>query len=61
MCQRRAAAKRRSLGAGEQQISIRAPADLTQAEIGELIGVSQMQVSRIVHQALAQMRLSAAA
>jgi RNA polymerase sigma-B factor len=30
--------------------------DLTQAEIGERIGVSQMQVSRIIRQSLARLR-----
>jgi RNA polymerase sigma-B factor len=30
--------------------------DLTQAAIGERIGVSQMQVSRVVRQALARLR-----
>ncbi len=30
--------------------------DLTQSEIGERIGVSQMQVSRLIRQALARMR-----
>ncbi len=30
--------------------------DLTQAEIGERIGVSQMQVSRLIRQALARLR-----
>jgi RNA polymerase sigma-B factor len=31
--------------------------DLTQAEIGERIGVSQMQVSRLIRQALARLRV----
>ena len=35
--------------------------DLTQAEIGERIGVSQMQVSRLIRQALARMRDGAGA
>jgi RNA polymerase sigma-B factor len=35
--------------------------DLTQAEIGERIGVSQMQVSRLIRQALARLRASARA
>jgi RNA polymerase sigma-B factor len=30
--------------------------DLTQAEIGELLGVSQMQVSRIIRQGIARLR-----
>jgi RNA polymerase sigma-B factor len=30
--------------------------DLTQAEIGERIGVSQMQISRIIRQSLARLR-----
>jgi RNA polymerase sigma-B factor len=33
--------------------------DLTQAEIGERIGVSQMQVSRLIRQALSRLRVSA--
>jgi RNA polymerase sigma-B factor len=33
--------------------------DLTQAEIGRELGVSQMQVSRIIRQALEQLRLVA--
>jgi RNA polymerase sigma-B factor len=37
-------------------IRLRFEEDLTQAEIGELLGVSQMQVSRIVRQTLAQLR-----
>jgi RNA polymerase sigma-B factor len=35
--------------------------DLTQAEIGERIGVSQMQVSRLIRQALSRLRTSAEA
>jgi len=35
--------------------------DMTQAEIGEVIGVSQMQVSRVIRQALARLRAAAAA
>jgi DNA-directed RNA polymerase specialized sigma24 family protein len=35
--------------------------DLTQAEIGKRIGVSQMQVSRIIRQALARLRSYATA
>ena len=37
-------------------IRLRFEEDLTQAEIGELLGVSQMQISRIVRQTLAQLR-----
>ena len=33
--------------------------DLTQAEIGERIGVSQMQISRIIRQSLARLRSAA--
>ena len=33
--------------------------DLTQAEIGEIIGVSQMQVSRLIRQSVARLRLAA--
>jgi RNA polymerase sigma-B factor len=33
--------------------------DLMQAEIGERIGVSQMQVSRIIRQSLARLRAAA--
>ena len=33
--------------------------DMTQREIGEVLGVSQMQVSRIIRQALRRMRLGA--
>jgi RNA polymerase sigma-B factor len=34
--------------------------DMTQREIGEVLGVSQMQVSRIIRHALRRMRLGAA-
>jgi RNA polymerase sigma-B factor len=37
-------------------LRLRFEEDLTQAEIGELFGVSQMQISRIVRQAIAQLR-----
>ena len=37
-------------------LRLRFEQDLTQAEIGELIGVSQMQVSRLIRQALQTMR-----
>ncbi len=37
-------------------LRLRFGADLTQAEIGERIGVSQMQVSRLIRQALGRMR-----
>jgi RNA polymerase sigma-B factor len=37
-------------------LELRFRADLTQAEIGERIGVSQMQVSRLIRQALARLR-----
>jgi RNA polymerase sigma-B factor len=35
--------------------------DLTQAEIGARIGVSQMQVSRLIRQSLARLRTAALA
>ena len=35
---------------------LRFAGDLTQAEIGEQVGVSQMQVSRIIRQAIARLR-----
>jgi RNA polymerase sigma-B factor len=37
-------------------LELRFDEDLTQAEIGERIGVSQMQVSRLIRQALARLR-----
>ena len=39
-------------------LQLRFTEDLTQAEIGERIGVSQMQVSRLIRQALARLRAS---
>ena len=42
-------------------LRLRFEEDLTQAEIGELIGVSQMQVSRIIRQSVARLRSSASA
>jgi RNA polymerase sigma-B factor len=40
-------------------LRLRFAEDLTQAEIGERIGVSQMQVSRLIRQALARLRAGA--
>jgi RNA polymerase sigma-B factor len=37
-------------------LTLRFAEDMTQAEIGERIGVSQMQVSRLIRQALARLR-----
>ena len=51
----------RSITPREREVlRLRFEEDLTQAEIGELIGVSQMQVSRIIRQALERIRLAAA-
>ena len=50
----------RSLTLREQNVvRLRFEHDLTQAEIGERIGVGQMQVSRILRQSLARMRIIA--
>jgi RNA polymerase sigma-B factor len=40
-------------------LGLRFAEDLTQAEIGERVGLSQMQVSRIIRQALARLQVSA--
>jgi RNA polymerase sigma-B factor len=37
-------------------LRLRFEEDLTQAEIGDRIGVSQMQVSRIIRQSLSRLR-----
>jgi RNA polymerase sigma-B factor len=51
-----------SLTAREREVlRLRFEEDMTQAEIGELIGVSQMQVSRILRQALGRLRCLARA
>ena len=42
-------------------LRLRFEEDLTQAEIGDRIGVSQMQVSRIIRQSLARLRTVARA
>jgi RNA polymerase sigma-B factor len=41
----------------QQVLRLRFAQDLTQAEIAELVGVSQMQVSRLIRQSLARLRL----
>ena len=47
----------RSITPREREVlRLRFEQDLTQAEIGELIGVSQMQVSRIIRQSIARLR-----
>ena len=46
-----------SLSAREREVlRMRFTEDLTQAQIGAVIGVSQMQISRIIRQALARAR-----
>jgi RNA polymerase sigma-B factor len=42
-----------------QVLRLRFEEDLTQAEIGEIIGVSQMQVSRLIRQSVSRLRLAA--
>jgi RNA polymerase sigma-B factor len=50
----------RSITPREREVlRLRFEEDLTQAEIGEIIGVSQMQVSRLIRQAVAKLRLAA--
>jgi RNA polymerase sigma-B factor len=50
----------RSITPREREVlRLRFEEDLTQAEIGELIGVSQMQVSRIIRQAVSRLRHAA--
>jgi RNA polymerase sigma-B factor len=52
----------RSITPREREVlRLRFAEDLTQAEIGERIGVSQMQVSRIIRQSVARLRAYAAA
>jgi RNA polymerase sigma-B factor len=52
----------RSLTPREREVlHLRFAEDLTQAEIGERIGVSQMQVSRIIRQSVARLRAYATA
>jgi RNA polymerase sigma-B factor len=47
----------RSLTPREREVvRLRFEEDLTQAAIGERIGVSQMQVSRVLRQAIARLR-----
>jgi RNA polymerase sigma-B factor len=51
----------RSITPREREVlRLRFEQDMTQAEIGEVIGVSQMQVSRLIRQAVARLRLAAA-
>jgi RNA polymerase sigma-B factor len=52
----------RSITPREREVlRLRFAEDLTQAEIGELIGVSQMQVSRIIRQSVGRLRAYATA
>ncbi len=47
----------RTIGPREREVlRLRFVEDLTQAEIGERIGVSQMQISRIIRQSLSRLR-----
>ena len=59
LAEHRATLDRLLQGVSERErevLRLRFEQDLTQAEIGELIGVSQMQVSRIIRQSLARLR-----
>jgi RNA polymerase sigma-B factor len=50
---------RNALGPREQEIlRLRFEEDLTQSEIAKRIGVSQMQISRLIRQSLARMRMT---
>jgi RNA polymerase sigma-B factor len=50
----------RSITPREREVlRLRFEQDLTQAEIGEIIGVSQMQVSRLIRQAVSRLRATA--
>ena len=50
----------RSITPREREVlRLRFEEDLTQAEIGEIIGVSQMQVSRLIRQAVTRLRTAA--
>jgi RNA polymerase sigma-B factor len=52
----------RSITPREREVlRLRFEEDLTQAEIGEIIGVSQMQVSRLIRQAVSRLRMAAQA
>jgi RNA polymerase sigma-B factor len=49
-----------SIGPREREVlRLRFVEDMTQAEIGERIGVSQMQISRLIRQSLARLRSAA--
>jgi RNA polymerase sigma-B factor len=49
-----------TIGEREREVlRLRFEEDLTQAEIGERVGVSQMQVSRIIRQSIARLRAAA--
>jgi RNA polymerase sigma-B factor len=51
-----------AIGPREREVlRLRFVEDMTQAEIGERIGVSQMQISRLIRQSLARLRAAAAA
>jgi RNA polymerase sigma-B factor len=50
----------RSLAPRERDvIRLRFEDDLTQAEIGKIVGISQMQVSRVLRRAIARLRVAA--